>query len=95
MTFVRLRQKPQLHVRLRRKVAQLRELRGYALFSYPYVRAYMRTRARGVCNQLISSQFCSIQKTTSNRVTHVTTGISRVTAGVTIHFLRNQKERVG
>ncbi len=37
--------------------------------------------------------FCSIHEAARNRVTHVTTGISRVTVRVTNHLLRNQEGR--
>lgn len=90
MTSVRLRQKPRLRVRLRRKVARLRELRGYAWFSSPYACA----RTRSVRYQFLFNHFGAIQKTTSNRVTHVTAVLSRVTDGVTTLFTRNQEERV-
>lgn len=40
-----------------------------------------------------NTSFCSIQEAARNRVTHVTTGISRVTVRVTNHLLRNQEGR--
>ncbi len=59
--------------------------------SYAVTRAFptphVRPRARGICS--LSREH---HKTTCNRVTHVTTGIPRVTARVTNPFSRNYKE---
>lgn len=59
------------------------------------VRVHERYFLTRVCITNVFLLFASIWKSTRNRVTHVTTVLSRVTAGVTINLLRNQKERVG
>lgn len=53
----------------------------------------VRVHERAIPRNQYQYPFSATRETTRNRVTHVTTGISRVTVRVTNHISRNQEKR--